>query len=609
MREITRDGVTVKVINNPHTARKLVEKIASMDKIPGLDFETTALRPDDSKDAQVRLTSLAWGHTTAYVIDHFACGSFASFADDLLEASAYYVFNNKFEGRWFDHEVSSVTALSRRLLDVGVMHKSVRGGNPWKLSVFAKNDLKIEMSKEQQNSDWSAKVLNEDQLFYAGFDAIVTKRLGDHWAEQMDDGHWNGFWNLNESWRSVNECEDTGILCDEPYHRKLIAMWTRRRDAAEKAFRKYVPREHIENLRSKKQMSDFLKLIISEEDLVSWPKTDKTQQLSTERKQLRAMSFISPYPLSRALAAYMVFTRADKYLSTYGETLLTIQSLSRDGRMHPRLNIAQAITGRFSSSGPNEQNFPNAWYFRYTMIAGNGRKLALADYSGVEIRVLAELSGDKILLYDAIYDDVHTRSAIAIYKIKDAEGFVKLIKEKDPRAKAMRTKAKAFTFQLLYGAGAAALALALRCSVSEAEDAIKAWAARYSKAYHYRQIMFEKMNHDGYLPCVSGRTIYVSKRDRSMPVAANYPIQGSAGDVMYAAMRHTQLILEEREIPARLMASVHDEMLVLAEPEWAEEARQALQDGMVSGWLEMFPGSNTDNLVDAVVGDRWSDKA
>lgn len=626
MQTVTRGLDKVRYIKDPKEARRVVDKVAeahAAGKHPALDFETTALRPDESADARVRLTSISFDKHEAFVLDHDHCGSFASFSDDLIFAAPYYVFNAGFEGRWFYNEIERVTDLSRRLLDVGHMKRAVEGGGPLWLRTMAKYDLKIELGKEEQKSNWGAKVLTADQVFYAGLDAIVTKRLGDLWSSKMSEGHWSGFWVINESWRAVNECEDTGLLIDEAYHERLIRMWTRRRDAAETAFRKYVRVEDVANMRSKIQMSNFLKLILDEDAVNNWPKTDKTEQLKTKREILRGMSFASPYPLSRALAAYMVFTRADKYLSTYGEVLLTKQRLAKDGRIHSRLNMAQAITGRFSSSGPNQQNFPNAWYFRYTLIAGEGRKFALADYSGVEIRVLAEMSNDKILLHDAIYDDVHSRSAIAIFKIANADEFVWLIKH-DPkkdralteresnlrkRYKAMRTRAKAFTFQLLYGAGAGALAIALRCSVSEAEEAIKSWAGRYSKAYGMRQTMFEKMRHDGYLPCASGRTIFVKRIDRTMPVAANYPIQGSAGDVMYRAMYHAQRLLEEREVPAQLCASVHDEMLVLAEEDWAEEARQCLQEGMIQGWLDIFPGSNTDNLVDAVVGDRWSDKA
>ena len=612
------------MLQTPKEARGFVSVLKNKsDGTPALDFETTALRPDDSKDAQVRLSAIGVSNDTAYVIDHFLCGSFASFCDDLVEQGPYYVFNANFEGRWFEWEASDVTALTRCFYDVAHMRRSVMGGGPWSLKSMAKRDINIELDKTLQNSGWSNTTLSDAQYFYGGSDAVFTKRLGDYWKTEMTEDHWRGFFVINDAWRAVNECEDTGLLIDERHHTKLIAMWNKRRDAAEAAFRKYVPVEHVNNMRSKKQMSDFLKKILDDDAIASWPATEKTGQLSTSRSTLRGMSYISPYPLSRALACYMVYTRADKYIGTYGETLLTKQRLSKDGRLRGRLNMAAAITGRFSSSSPNMQNFPRHPMFRFTFISGRGRVLVLADYSGVEIRVLAELSGDKILLHDAIYDDVHSRSAIAIYQISDPDEFIRILKHDKnsakpltPREKAlkvkykeMRSKAKAFTFQLLYGAGPGALAIALRCSVDEAQDAINKWAARYSRAYNYRQFMYEKMMHTGFMPCASGRTIYVPKWDRSMPVAANYPIQGSAGDVMYRAMYRTQQLLDEAGIDAKLMVSVHDELLILSEKQCAEQAKEILKDGMLQGWLDIFPDSNTDNLADVAIGTRWSDKA
>ena len=612
MKTLKKDGCVIKVLETPNEARTLLaalKKNQKPDSPYALDFETTALRPSASMDDYVRITSIAVNATTSYVVDHWLCGSFGSMVDEILDAGPYYVFNVNFEGRWFDWEVDHPAKISRALLDVAHMRRSVMGGGPWSLLTMAKADLNVKLDKTEQNSSWGSEELSNSQYFYAGYDAIVTKRLGNKWRVEMTPERWNGFWVINEAWRAVNECEDTGLLLDVDWHRGLIAMWTKRRIAAEKAIRKLVNTQQVANIRSKKQISDFLKNLLDADSIRDWPKTDKTQQLKTDRNILRSMSYIAPYPLSRFLAALMVFNRADKYLGTYGETLLTKQLLSEDGRIHGRLNMAAAITGRFSSSNPNQQNFPRAPNFRRSFRAGKGKKKVIADYSGVEIRVLAELSGDKILLHDAIYDDVHTQSAIAIYGITNIEDFKKRLKDKDPRAKEMRARAKGFTFQLLYGAAAPALAIVLRCSIAQAAEAIDAWARRYSKAYAYRQYMFEKMRHDGFLPCASGRTIFVKRQERTMPVAANYPIQGSAADVMYRAMTRVQEEIENSGIDAVMMTSVHDELLLLADEDCAEEAAEILKIGMTKGWLDIFPGSNVDNLCDVGIGDYWSDKA
>jgi DNA polymerase-1 len=244
--------------------------------------------------------------------------------------------------------------------------------------------------------------------------------------------------------------------------------------------------------------------------------------------------------------------------------------------------------------------------------------MLLADYSSIEVRVLAEMSGDARLLEDAIYGDVHSRSASAIFKI-DFDYFCEVLGSDDPKYdnirplfKSMRSRAKSFTFQLLYGAGAAALAIVLRCTDEEAFAAIEAWATTYPKAYHQRTIWHEMMMHSGFLPVKDGRTIFVFKQDRSLPVAANYPVQGTAASVMYRAVYHVHKRLYDSALPARLAASIHDELLTYARKSCAEEAAVLVREGMVQGWLDIFPDTNTDNLIGkgnvVTIGTNWGDK-
>jgi DNA polymerase-1 len=605
-RTITYKGNKFIVVQSEAYARKLIKGELANAGIAAFDFETTALWPDRSdKHSYVRISSICIDPGTVYVLDHNLCGSFASLADDLAMAAAYYVFNSKFEIQWFDAYTSSPLAT---LYDVSHMRRSVLGGGPLSLKTQVKFDLGIDLDKEEQRSDWGAKELTGKQYVYAGNDALVTLALAHKWEDEMEPHHWSGFHVINDSVRAVVEMEQTGILLDIPYHKTLCDMWARRKATAIVAIRKLVPEQYLHNINSKLQLSNFLRTVLDQAAIDAWPKTEKTGQLQTDRNILRGMSFQSPYPFSRFLAALMVYNRATKYISTYGEVLINKQELSRVGRIMGRLNIAQAITGRFSSSDPNMQNFPRAYAVRYSFTTALGTTLCLADYSGIEVRVLAEMSQDKTLLHDCIYGDVHAESAIVIYKL-DPEKFKALLKAKDPRAKELRSKAKGFTFQLLYGAGVAALAIVLRCSLEEAQDAVDSWSGRYSKAYRYRYYMLEKMKVDGFLQCASGRTIYVRRQDRTVPVASNYPIQGSAADVMYRACYHVHRMLVEKDVKGHCSASIHDELILVADDSDAEAARQILQDGMIMGWLDIFPGTNTDNLVEAVTGHRWSDKA
>jgi DNA polymerase-1 len=582
--------------------QSVVRAIAKSGEVHALDFETTGLRPEDSK---VRLTCIC-GPAGSFVVDHFAAKvPFNDVAEDLAAACAWAVFNAGFEGRWFDYATGGPDVV---LYDVGVMSKAKLGGRPLSLADMVKRDLTKERdNKHLQTSDWSMPNLTQEQYDYGFEDAADTFDLWERWDAELTKAQWAGFRILNDAWRATAEMEDTGMLVDAPYHETLIKMWGLRRDVAEHVLRKFTPEGVIGNLRSKKQLSDFLKTVLDHDSVRAWPSTEKQDQLQTTRSQLRQASYRAPYPFSRWLAALMVFNRADKYLSTYGETLLTKQALSPDGRVHGRFNIAQAVTCRYSSSSPNIQNIPRSPLVRRSFIAPAGTDMVLADYSGIELRVLAEVSDDKQLRTDVIFGDVHAESAITLFR-QPREQFMARLKAKDPAAKELRSKAKAFSFQLTYGAGNAALAVVLRCSDSEAARFVEAWAERYPSAYALRYKMFDQMSANGFLPVWSGRTIFVHRNDRTLPVAANYPIQAAAADVMYRAVTRMGDLMWQLDYPARVMASVHDELLLLCREGHGGDLEQHLQNQMRAAWLDVFPGSATDNLIESAVGKSWAAK-
>jgi DNA polymerase I-like protein with 3'-5' exonuclease and polymerase domains len=588
-----------KLVTTHEQVQQVIKEITDSGAVHALDFETTGLRPQDSK---VRLTCIS-GPAGNYVIDHLLCKPFTFYANALADACPWAVFNAGFEGRWFDFATDGPDVV---LFDVGVMSKAKLGGRPLSLADMVKRDLgKARDNKHLQVSDWSQKELSLEQYDYGFEDAEDTYNLYTMWSAALTAEQMAGFYVLNDAWRGTAEMEDTGMSIDEEHHSGLIKMWSLRRDVAEKVLRHYTPEDMIANLRSKKQLSDFIKTVMDETSLRAWPKTDKSEQLQTDRKQLRQASFRSPYPFSRWLAALMVFNRADKYLSTYGEVLLNKQRLA--GRVYGRFNIAQAITGRYSSSNPNLQNIPRNPMVRRSFIAPPDTEMVLADYSGIELRVLAEVSNDPQLKQDVIFGDVHAESAITLFRV-DPKDFKARLKAKDPRAKEMRSKAKAFSFQLTYGAGNAALAMVLRCSDGEAAEYVEKWAERYPYAYALRHQMFDQMNATGLLPIKSGRTVYVHKNERSMPVASNYPIQGAAADVMYRAVTRMSFKVYELPFKSRMLASIHDELLMLAETGHGEELREIMVEEMRQAWLDIFPNAETANLSESAVGQSWAAK-
>ncbi len=607
---MTISGLQIEYVIKEDDAVAILTRIAQINEVHAIDFETTSLYPSAGR---VRLSNIAGPvceerGVDAIVIDHDKSIDFYDCAL-LMAKTPWACFNVLFEGRWFDYNTDGDRLVDLR--DVGLMSKAKLGGRPLSFKQQVLRDLEIELEKDEQNSDWSAPDLTPEQIDYAGKDGFYTYALYEKWAAILEeDGLEEGFWTLNDAWRGTAAMEDAGFPIDVDYHKKLIRMWTLRRDAAEAALRRFTPPSLIENLRSKKQLSDFLKTVFDADTIEGWPLagSGKAGQLDLTRATLRQASYRAPYPLSRWLAALMVFNRADKYLGTYGDKLVNIMELR--GAIFARFNIAQAITGRYSSSEPNLQNIPRSQLVRRSFTAPMGEVLVLADYSGIELRVLAEISDDDQLRHDVIYGDVHGENAALIFDL-DRDAFFAALAAKDPRAKEMRAKAKAFSFQLTYGAGNGALALVLRCSDDAAAEHVMKWAARYPKAYGFRQTMFERMRHTGFLPA-GARTIYVPRDGRTMPVASNYPIQGAAANVMYRAVYHMDdYFYRNRKLltpRSTIVAAVHDELLSKTLPKYADHVHEAQRTLMTRAWLDVFPGSSTDNLLESAIGDNWAAK-
>jgi hypothetical protein len=595
-------------VTDSNTAWRLLLAL-DRDEVHALDFETTSLSPETGL---IRLTTIC-GHGHAFIIDHFKAMPFQDIAEWLAKRE-WAVFNAGFEGNWIDYHADNIDV---QLYDVGHMRRAKLGGGPLWLRTMSQRDLKIALDKSEQQSNWSQLELTPEQIDYAMLDGVVTDLLFQHWCEELTPEQWLGFLVINDAWRGTKEMEATGLQLDTAYHAKMLNWWTLKRDMAERYLRRWTPPAVLENLRSKPQLSTFFKeQVLDDAAFIAWPKTGKRLQLNLERNTLRQAAHRLPYPQSRWVAALIIFNKMEKYISTYGQKLIDAQL--KWGRVTSRFNMAAAVTGRYSSSNFNLQNIPRNPVVRRSFVTSSKTMLVIADYSSIEVRVLAELAKDEILLNEAIYGNVHARSAAAIFNL-DFEHFLAVIDGTDPKHnnvrpvfKGMRSRAKAFTFQLLYGAGASALAVPLRCTDEEAHSAIEAWAKTYPKAYHYRQLMYEKMMASGFLPICDGRTVFVFKQDRTMPVAANYPVQGAAASVMYRAVTRVHQALWNNPLQCRMAATVHDELLLYAAEKDAEESAGLLVDCMVEGWSDIFPKTDTHNLVGdgncATIATNWGSK-
>ncbi len=292
-----------------------------------------------------------------------------------------------------------------------------------------------------------------------------------------------------------------------------------------------------------------------------------------------------------------------KLQSTYAEALP--QSVNpKTGRIHTTFSQTGAATGRLSSSDPNLQNIPirtqRGEEIRRCFVAPEGSSLLVADYSQIELRLLAHFSQDAAFL-DAFHqgDDVHRQTASMIFGVAV-----------DDVTSEMRGRAKTINFATIYGQGAFSLARQLGISQEEAKDFIRLYFERFSGVRRYLDDCVEKAKRQGYAETLFGRRRYIPElKDRNFNVRAfgervamNSPLQGSAADLIKRAMIEIWRALRETGRESRLLLQVHDE-LVVESPH--DEIDTVI--GVVRREMEGAAELAVPLVVDIGVGPNWVD--
>ena len=291
-----------------------------------------------------------------------------------------------------------------------------------------------------------------------------------------------------------------------------------------------------------------------------------------------------------------------KLNSTYCEGLLKV--IADDGRIHSSFNQTETRTGRISSTEPNLQNIPVRTELgremRKFFCAKGGWLLVDADYSQIELRVLAHISGDENMI-EAFKnnDDIHAITASQVFNMP-LEMVTPL----------MRSRAKAVNFGIVYGIGAFSLGKDIGVSMREASQYIKNYLAHYSGVDEYMKRVVERAKLDGYVETMFGRRRYLPElstgkammRAFGERVARNMPIQGTAADIIKIAMVRVDERLKRENMQARLILQVHDELIVEAPEAESEKAAKILQEEMENAVALSVPLT-----ADAAIGKTWYD--
>lgn len=324
-------------------------------------------------------------------------------------------------------------------------------------------------------------------------------------------------------------------------------------------------------------------------------KTPKGQP-STAEEVLQELAL--DYPLPQRVLEYRSLS---KLKSTYTDKLPGMVDPDT-GRIHTSYHQAVTATGRLSSSDPNLQNIPirtdEGRRIRQAFVAEQGNKLLAADYSQIELRIMAHLSGDEGLCRAFAEGlDVHKATAAEVFGV----GLDEVTTEQ-------RRNAKAINFGLIYGMSAFGLARQLNLGRNQAQDYIDLYFARYPGVKAYMDATREAAAAKGYVETLFGRRLYLPeinarngmRRQAAERTAINAPMQGTAADIIKRAMIAVDQWLEQGKSQARLVMQVHDELVVELPEAELEEVTNKLAD-LMSGAAELL----VPLVVDVGVGDNW----
>ena len=443
------------------------------------------------------------------------------------------------------------------------------------LAQLAAEMLDLTISKALQVSDWSRPTLLPEQVHYAAADAVIAGVVWPQLEEWLEDpAAYRYFKDL-----VYPVIRQAPISVYVAAHGAWVASLedTIARESAELA------KVGLTNPNSTKQKQDYLEEHLEPLQTIDWPLT-KGGALSTGREDLLAASWM---PEMGSLARY---AEAAHLNSNFGAKLQTIM---HEGKLYPDFRIGGAASGRFTSSNPNAQNLPRSG-FKDMIIAGDGQSFVCADYSQIELRVLAEFSREPVMLA-AYRDGRDLHSAIG------NEGAA-LIGTDSPRQ-----LGKVLNFGLAYGGGAGMLtkfawsSYGVHLTIDQAVELKDMWMDFYPDLADWQRETIDSVRAWGETKTRHFRITNEQPAD-CWSTALNYPVQGTAAEILGLA-----LVGVDRELRDgwRIAAHVHDEILLVGPTDTADKAKVMLEDQMHVAFSTVLPDAPTRDLVEAGIGSTW----
>ena len=459
--------------------------------------------------------------------------------------------------------------------------------NPLKESYFyddlARDYLSLILPGKKELKDSREEGIYQALIALKAKDAIFSKL--------KEEGQWDLYEKIELPLaRTLYSMEKTGILVDKAELLSYGKVLKEKIDELQKDIYAMAGEEF--NINSPQQLG----VILFEKMGIAGGKKTKTGY-STAVDVLEKLS--EDYPIVAKVMEYRTYAKLN---STYAEGLLNY--IGEDSRIHGVFQQTVTATGRLSSTDPNLQNIPirteMGRHFRSVFIPKEGCVFLDADYSQIELRILAALSKDEKLIEAYRMDrDIHKVTASQVFHVP-----------LDEVTDELRRNAKAVNFGIVYGISAFGLSEGLSIGRSDAKEYIERYFTTYPKVKEYldSEIAFAREN--GYVKTVFGRRrpipeIHASnfmRRSFSERVAMNSPIQGTAADMMKVAMNAVYEKLKRNELRSRIVLQVHDELLLEVPKEELEEVREILVSSMENALTLPVPF-----LVEAKTGNNWEE--
>ena len=449
------------------------------------------------------------------------------------------------------------------------------------------------IGKKGKNQGTLRDVSLEEQTNYAAEDADVTFQLYEIFAPQLKkEGVEDLFYHIEMPlMRVLAKMEFAGISLDENWliqeskdlENDLKNLETKIFELCGEEF----------NMNSPKQLGEILF-----EKLKLDPKAKKTKtgQYATSEDILQKLA--SKHEIIQYILEYRTY---QKLKSTYVDALPN--QIDKDTkRVHTNFSQTTAATGRLASLNPNLQNIPirtlRGQQIRGAFVADEGNKLISADYSQIELRLIAEISGEENMIKAFQNgEDIHASTAAKLFKIPIEDV-----------TKTQRSQAKTVNFGIIYGQGAFALAEQTGLSRTEAKQLIDSYYETYPKLKEFMAEQVAKARKLGYVETILGRKRHLQDINSNNFVvkghaernAVNAPIQGSAADIIKLAMIKIQEVLEQEHLKTKMLLQVHDELVFEAPENEVEIAKKLIKENMENAYKTEVP-----LLVEVGVGKNW----